>query len=69
MNVWRVGPFVAVLVEHDDLLLAERLRRHHRGLGAGDELARVRCVLGPERDADRDADPTGSFVLGLGDPG
>ena len=58
-----------MLAEHDDLLLAQRLRRHHRGLGAGHELARVCCVLGPERDADGDADPTGSFVLGLGDPG
>ena len=44
------------LVERDDQALAARLRGHHRRLGAGDELARVRRVLGPDRDARRDGE-------------
>ena len=42
--------------EDDDAVLALRLRGHHRRLGAGDELARVHRVLGPEGDAGRECD-------------
>ena len=42
-----------VVVEHE-AVLAVRLRRHHPGLGAHRELARVHRVLGTERDPDRD---------------
>ena len=52
------GPLARALVERDDQALAARLRGHHRGLGAGDELARVRCVLGPDRDPGRRAEPS-----------
>jgi hypothetical protein len=53
----------AVLVQ-DDLVLAARLRAHHRGLGAGDQLARVHRVLRPARQADRDGDATGRIEVG-----
>jgi len=43
-----------VLVEEDDLVLAPRLRGHHRRLGAGDELARVHRMIRTLGDADRD---------------
>ena len=62
-----------LLVEEDDLVLAARLRGHHRRLGAGDELARVGGVLGALRDPDRDRDPAGEAELdpveALGEPG
>ena len=41
------GPLAAALLEDDDLPLPPRLRGHHRDLGAGDELTRVRRVLRP----------------------
>ena len=50
----RVRPLALVLVEDDDPALAARLGGHHRELGAGDELAWVGSVLGPERDPDRE---------------
>ena len=53
------GRSAAVLVEDDDAVLPLRLRGHHRRLGAGDQLARVHRVLGPERDADRQRDRAG----------
>ena len=49
-----VGTLALVLVEDDDPALAPCLGGHHRDLGAGDELARVRRVLGSERDPDRE---------------
>ena len=52
-------------VEEDDLVLAPRLRGHHRGFGAGDQLARIRGVLGALRDADRDGDPAGEVEVDL----
>ena len=66
-------PLARELVEQDDLALSARLRRHHRRLGAGDELARVRSVLRPMRDPDRDRDRTCEIELDLvqapGEPG
>jgi hypothetical protein len=53
------------VVEEDDLVLAPRLRGHHRRLGAGDELARVRGVLGALGDPDRDRDLAGEVELDL----
>ena len=50
------GPFARRLVEQDDLVLAAGLGRHHRGLGACDQLARVHRVLRALRDADRGRD-------------
>jgi hypothetical protein len=47
------GPLAVALVERDDEPVASRLGRHHRGLRAGDELARVRGVLGAEGDTCR----------------
>src|SRR5207302_861692 len=56
----------------DDLILPARLRRHHRRLGARDELARVHRVLWPVREPDGDRDPAGGLELEggerLGDP-
>ena len=54
-----LGTLARGLVEEDDLVLAARLRGHHRGLGAGDQLARVHRVLRALRDADRDRDLAG----------
>ena len=51
-----VGPLARGLLEQHDLVLAARLGRHHRGLRAGDELARVHRVLRALRDADGDRD-------------
>ena len=66
-------PLGVRLVEEDDLVLAARLRGHHRRLGAGDELARVRGVLRALRDPDRDRDRAGEVELdlveALGEPG
>ena len=56
------------VVEEDDLVLAARLRGHHRGLGAGDELARVRGVLGALGDPDRDGDPAREIELDVLQP-
>ena len=50
------GPLRRRVVEDDDLVLAARLGGHHRRLGARDQLARVRRVLGAVGDADRDGD-------------
>ena len=44
----------AFFLEDDDAVLALRLCGHHRGLGAGDQLARVHRMLGPEGDPDRE---------------
>ena len=57
-------PLARVLVEEDDQILAARLRGHHRGLGAGDELARVHRVLRALRDPDGDRDLAGRAELG-----
>ena len=57
-----------VLVEDDDAALAARLGGHHRELRAGDELARVRGVLGAERDPDREGQRPGGRELGQRDP-
>ena len=60
----RLGrPLARALVERDDQALPACLRGHHRGLGAGDELARVRRVLGPDRDPCRRAEPSDGFGL------
>ena len=48
------GSLALVLVEDDDPALPPRLGRHHRELGARDELAWVRRVLGADRDPDRE---------------
>ena len=56
-------PLGVGLVEEDDLALPTRLRGHHRGLCAGDELARVGRVLRPLGDADRDGDPARELQL------
>ena len=58
----RFGPLGRGVVEEDDLALAARLCGHHRGFGAGDELARVRGVLRPLGDADRDGDLAGEVA-------
>jgi hypothetical protein len=55
-----------VLVEEHDLVLAARLRGHHRCLRARDKLARVHRVLRPLRDADRDRNPPGGAELDVG---
>ena len=55
------------VVEHD-LILAARLRRHHRRLGARGQLARVHRVLGAERDADRDGERADAGNLELAEP-
>ena len=57
----RLRPLGRGIVEVDDLALAARLRRHHRGLGASDELARVCGVPRPLGDSDRDRDPPGEI--------
>ncbi len=45
-----------LLFVEDDAVLALRLGGHHRGLGAGGELARVHRVLGAACEADRHGD-------------
>ena len=55
----RPGPLGRTVVVEHDLVLAARLRRHHRGLGASDQLARVHRVLRALRDADRHRHGTG----------
>ncbi len=52
----RDGALALVGVEDDGAALAAGLGGHHRDLGAGDELARVGCVLGAEGDPDRERD-------------
>jgi hypothetical protein len=64
-RVARLGPLGGRLVEEDDLVLAAGLGGHHRRLGAGDELARVRGVLRPVCDPDRERDPAGEVELDL----
>ena len=49
-----VGALRPDVLEDDDPALAARLGRHHRHLGARDELPRVRGVLGAGRNADRE---------------
>jgi hypothetical protein len=56
-------PFVRRLVEGEDQPLAAALRRHHRGLGARDELAWVRRVLGTHGDAGRHGQRPGRLRL------
>ena len=56
------------VVEEDDLALATRLRGHHRGLGTGDELARVRGVSRSFGDSDRDRDLPGEIERDLVQP-
>ena len=57
-------PLAVALVERDDQALPARLRRHHRHLGACDELARVRGVLGADGDSGRDVSrPTASASI------
>ncbi len=67
-GVSRLGPLGRRLVEEHDLVLAARLRGHHRRLGARDQLARVRRVLGPVGDPDRDRDLAGHVELDLLEP-
>ena len=64
----RIGPPRPDLVVEDDLVLALHLRRHHRRLGAGRELARVHGVLGPEGEADRDGHPADTREVDLRQP-
>ena len=64
----RIGPPRPVLVVEDDLVLALRLRRHHRGLRAGRELAWVHGVLGPEGEPDRDGHPADPREVDLRQP-
>ena len=64
----RLGALGRRVVEEDDLVLAARLRGHHRGLGAGDELARVRGVLGALGDSDRNGDPAREIELDVLQP-
>ena len=56
------------VVEDDDLILAPRLRGHHRRLRAGQELACVHRVLGAERDTDRERDLAARVGDHLGEP-
>ena len=63
----RRGALAVLVLEEDGLVLAARLRGHHRDLGAGDELARVHGVLGPLGDPDRDAQPACRGELGAGE--
>jgi hypothetical protein len=56
----------ARVLEDDDAVFPAGLRRHHRRLGARDQLARVHRVLGAERHADRDRDLARGFERGLG---
>ncbi len=58
-----VGTFARALVERHDEPLPAGLRRHHRRLGAGDELARVGGVLGADRDPGRDRELADSLGL------
>ena len=53
-DVLFVGTLARALVERHHEPLPAGLRRHHRGLGAGDELARVGGVLGADGDPGRD---------------
>ena len=50
------GRSLSSRVEDDGPALAAGLGGHHRDLGAGDELARVGCVLRAEGDPDRERD-------------
>ena len=50
------GSFGRPVLEDHDLAPAAGLRGHHRHLGAGDELARIRRVLRARGDPDREAD-------------
>ena len=63
-----VRPFGCRLGEEDGVALAAHLGGHHRGLGAGDELARIRGVLRPLGDSDRDRDPAGDPELRAREP-
>ncbi len=56
LGAGRRGALRRAVVVDDGLVLAARLRGHHRRLGAGDQLARVHRVLGALRDAHRDRD-------------
>jgi hypothetical protein len=63
----RRRPLAGLLLEEDGLVLAARLRGHHRDLRAGDELARVHGVLRALGDPDRDAELPGGPHVGLGE--
>ncbi len=54
-----LGPLAGVVGVDDDPVSAARLRRHHRRLGAVDELARVARMLWPVRNADGERDVAG----------
>jgi hypothetical protein len=58
---------LAVAVQHG-LVLAVRLRRHHRCLGTRNQLTRVHRVLRPFRHADRDRDAACGLELSPGEP-
>ena len=60
-----LGSLERIVLEEHDLVLAPRLRRHHRRLGAGDQLARVHRVLRPLRDPDRDRHLPGRIEIDL----
>ena len=68
----RVRPLAVVLLEEHRLVLAARLRGHHRDLRAGHELARVHRVLRALGDADGHGQPACGLDVGLrqavGDP-
>jgi len=58
-----------LLVEEDDLVLAERLGRHHRRFGARHELAGIHRVLRALREPDRDGDAARRAEVELRQPG
>ena len=64
----RVRALARVLVVENDLILAARLRGHHRRLGARGQLARVHRVLRAERDADRDGERADAGNVELAEP-
>ena len=64
----RLGTLALVLVEDDDPALAAGLGGHHRRLRAGDELAGVGGMVGPDRDPDREGHRPGGIELGERDP-
>lgn len=63
----RLGTLAVLLVEGDDAVLAPRLGGHHRDLRAGDELARVGGMRGPDRDADGSSHAADGIELRAGE--
>ena len=68
LDTRRIGPPRSDLGVENDLVLALRLRSHHRRFCARGELARVHGVLRPECEPDRDGHPADAGEVDLREP-